>query len=253
MPRQNLKDKLEVFGDENFIFNERSHSYYYKDTELTSVTKYISNFHKKFDENFWAEKKSQKTGVPVQDILLEWKAGAKVSTDLGTQVHKWIENYFLRVYQELPEDPEVINRINKFNKMWVKHLKNLEPVTFEQKVFSQKLGLAGTIDSIFLKGDVPIIIDWKSNKKFTQDLPEEKCWEKLLPPFQDWCKNHLNEYSIQISLYRLILEEVGINIHSGYLVHLGPGEDDAKIYKCHDFVPFLKLHFFGPVDVDLFA
>ena len=249
---QNLKDRLEVFKDKEFVFNEVAHRYYYRDTELTSVTKYISRFHKKFDEDFWAKKRSEKTGVPVEEILLEWKLGAKTSTDLGTSVHKWIENYYNGVHQELPSDIEAVRRINKFNLFWAKYLKNFEPVVFELKVFSSELGLAGTIDSIFLKGDIPLIIDWKSNKKFTTDESGEKCWEKLLPPFQDWCKTHLNEYSIQISLYRLILEGMGIIIPSGYLVHLGPEGDEAKIYKCHDYLPILREHFYGKQD-DLFG
>jgi hypothetical protein len=249
---QNLKDRLEVFGDKEFVFNEAAHRYYYRDTELTSVTKYISRFHKKFDEDFWAKKRSEKTGVPVEEILLEWKTGAKISTDLGTSVHKWVENYYNGIYQELPTDVEAVRRINKFNLFWAKYLKNFEPVVFELKIFSGELGLAGTIDSIFLKGDIPFIIDWKSNKKFTGVDESEKCWEKLLPPFQDWCKTHLNEYSIQISLYRLILEGKGIIIPSGYLVHLGPEGDEAKIYKCHDYLPILREHFYGKQD-DLFG
>lgn len=240
--KQDILDKLSLYEDPLFTFSHKDHKYHYDTEELSSVTKYISKFHKKFDEDFWAQKKSEKTGVDKKDILLEWKKTAKVSTDLGSELHKWIENYFNGLFQQLPRNPEMINRINKFNIIWSKHLKDLTPVKFEQMIFSKKLRIAGTIDSIFLKGDRLIILDWKSNKKFTFDTPDQKCWENLLPPFQDWCKNHLNEYSIQISLYRLILEEVGIFINSGYLVHLGP-EEDGKIYKCHDYVPTLRGHF----------
>jgi hypothetical protein len=43
----------------------------------------------------------------------------------------------------------------------------------------------------------------------------------------------LNEYSIQVSFYALILEEWGFDIRGGYLVHFGP-DTEAKIYKSQD-------------------
>lgn len=240
---QDILDKLSLFEDPLFTFSHKDHKYHYDTEELSSVTKYISQFHKKFDEDFWSSRKSSQTGVDKEDILKQWKDTAKVSTDLGTEVHKWIENYFQNIPQYLPEDPEAILRINKFNILWGKFLKNLTPISFEVKVFSKRMKLAGTIDSIFLYQGHPIIIDWKTNKKFSTGQNGEKCWENLLPPFNEYCKNHLNEYSIQISLYMSILKEVGINIHSGYLIHIGPGDDPAKSHKVKNFLPLIESIF----------
>lgn len=241
--QQDLLDKLKIFDDPDFRFSSSDHKYYYQNDELVSVTTYLKRFTKEFDREYWSLKKSEKTGQSQKEILEEWNQTALRASFLGTSVHQWIENYFCGVYQSLPEDPEIIHRINKFNLIWYKYLRNLTPVCFEKKVFSKKLKLAGTIDSIFMQSGRICIIDWKSNKSFLTDNDTEKCWENLLDPFKDFCKNNLNEYSIQISLYRLILEEADIFIPSGYLVHIGPGDTEPKIYKCKDFVPLLKEHF----------
>ena len=72
-------------------------------------------------------------------------------------------------------------------------------------------------------------------------------YEKLLLPFDDYWKNHLNEYSIQVSLYSLILEEWGFDIRGSYLVHIGPSQE-AIIHKAVDLKEelrnYLPLHNF---------
>jgi ATP-dependent exoDNAse (exonuclease V) beta subunit len=89
------------------------------------------------------------------------------------------------------------------------------------------------IDALFLYGGKIYILDWKTNKKFETD---ETCRykERLLAPFGKYLKSHLSEYSLQISLYALILEEYGFEIAGGYLVHIGPGDEPAKLYKTID-------------------
>ena len=59
--------------------------------------------------------------------------------------------------------------------------------------------------------------------------------------FEDFYKNHLNEYSIQVGLYALILKEWGFDIRGGYLVHIGP-DDEAKLYPCVDMVTILEKY-----------
>ncbi|MCK9476349.1 MAG: hypothetical protein M0R46_10535, partial [Candidatus Muirbacterium halophilum] len=66
--------------------------------------------------------------------------------------------------------------------------------------------------------------------------------EYLLPPFDKYDKCHLHEYSIQLSLYSLILKEQGIETSGGYLVHLGPS-DEGKIYNCVDMRNELLQYF----------
>jgi hypothetical protein len=87
-----------------------------------------------------------------------------------------------------------------------------------------------------------LIGDWKTNKDFKDDTHPKGRFKKLLHPFSDLYENSHNEYSIQLSLYRLILEdEIGIETDGGFLVHLGPG-GVSKIYPMKDLRERLKIY-----------
>jgi ATP-dependent exoDNAse (exonuclease V) beta subunit len=236
-----LKD-LDKFDDPNFIFDPVKHKYTYNGEEFISVTKFIQRFHKPFESDYWSKKKADEAGVPQDWILNEWKKLNDYANDVGTQTHNWIEDYFNGIWKPLPDNLDVINRINKFNIIFAKQLHKLEPLKFELRVFSKKWKIAGMIDSLFIYKGKIFIIDWKTNKDFTTDDHKKGKWEKLLYPFDEHWKNHLSEYSIQLSLYALILEEWGFEIGGAYLVHIGPGDEEAKMYKVKDMRENLKLY-----------
>jgi ATP-dependent exoDNAse (exonuclease V) beta subunit len=235
-----LLEKLKIYEDPLFKFDEAEHAYTYNGDRFISVTQFISRFHEEFETNFWAEKKAKQRGITIEEILSEWKEINDRSNFIGTSTHNWIENYFNKIWQQLPTDLDVIHRINKFNVVYATHLYKLEPVKFEIKIFSKRWKIAGMIDSIFLYNNKIIIVDHKTNKKFTTD--KDHNFGNLLPPFQDFKKNHLNEYSIQISLYILILREIGINVDAGYLLYIGPDNEPAKLHKCIDMTEFLEKY-----------
>lgn len=234
-----IKEKLECFSDLKFQFDPKQHRYTYEGDTFISVTQFISTFHKVFDEDKWSKKKAEELGVEQQEILLEWKRLNDYSNEIGTYTHQWIEDYFNGIFNPIPTNLDIVNRINKFNLIYAKHLHKLEPVKFETRIFSKKWKIAGTIDALFLFRGKLYIVDWKTNKKFLTD--ENLVYkEPLLPPFQDFYKHHLNEYSIQISLYALILKEWGFDVAGGYLVHIGPDEQEPKMYTCKDFTGILE-------------
>ncbi len=233
-------NKLKVFDDENFKFDPVKHKYTLNGESFISVTQLIQKLHKKFDTEYWSNYKSERLGIPQEDLLKEWKQLNDRANEIGSATHNWIENYFNKVYQELPTDIDVIDRINKFNVAYAKYLYKLKPVAFEKRIFSRKRKIAGMIDSLFLYKDNIIIMDWKTNKDFVDDDHHKGRYENLLFPFEEYYKNHYNEYSIQVSLYRLILaEEAGINIKACYLLHIGPN-GEAKMYTARDFTNILR-------------
>lgn len=234
--KDSVLEKLEKFNDPKFVFDPKYHKYTYEGKQFESVTKFIQRFHKPFDQDYWSKRKADETGQEQSDILEQWKQLNERANFIGTSTHNWIENYFNKIHQEIPNDLDVVDRINKFNTIYAKHLHKLEPVKFEQRVFSIEWGLAGTFDALFIWKDKLVILDWKTNKSFTTNSPYG---EKLLDPFQDYDKCHLNEYSIQISLYSLILEQIGLDVKVGYILYIGP-EGDPQIHKCFDMRPILK-------------
>jgi len=238
---ENILQKLDCFNDPDFIFDPKLHRYTYHGEQFISVTKYIQQFHKPFESDYWSKKKAEDAGVPQEWILNEWKKLNDYANEVGTDTHQWIEDYFNKIWKPLPSNPDLIHRINKFNKIFSKHLHKLEPVKFEVRVFSKKWKIAGMIDALFLYKGRIFIIDYKTNKTFTTD-ENIKFKEKLLEPFDDYYKSHLSEYSIQISLYALILKEWGFDVAGGYLVHIGPDDDEAKMYKCLDMTGILESY-----------
>lgn len=237
-----ILEKLKCFDDPNFKFDAIHHKYTYDGVPYTSVTQLIQKFHVKFDQDYWSNKKAEERGISKDEILKEWKDKNDYANKIGSGTHDWIENYFNGIFQKIPLNLDIVDRINKFNTIYAKSLYKLLPLQFETRIFSKKYPIAGTIDSIFLYKDNLIIFDWKTNRVFTHDDHPDGKWEKLLSPFSDIYKNHLNEYSIQVSMYSMILEEWGFDIKASYLLHIGPS-DDPKIYKAKDFKELLKEFF----------
>ena len=244
-----LAKKLDCFEDIKFEFDPKLHKYTYEGETFISVTRFIQQFHKPFDQDYWSKKKADQDGVPQDWILAEWKKLNDYANEVGTDTHQWIEDYFNKIWKPLPANTDVIHRINKFNKIYAKQLHKLEPLKFEVRVFSPKWKIAGMIDSLFIYRGKIYILDWKTNKDFTDDNHQKGTYEKLLAPFQDHFKNHLNEYSIKLSLYSLILEEWGLQVGVAYIVHIGPGDEDAELYKVVDMRDNLKLFLNGSIQV----
>jgi ATP-dependent exoDNAse (exonuclease V) beta subunit len=242
-----LRNQLDCFEDIKFEFDPVAHRYTYEGEPFISVTRFIQQFHKPFEQDYWSKKKAEQAGVPQDWILAEWKKLNDYANEVGTDTHQWIEDYFNQIWKPLPNNLDVIHRINKFNKIYAKQLHKLEPLKFEVRVFSPKWKIAGMIDSLFVYRGKIYILDWKTNKDFTDDNHPKGTYEKLLAPFQDHFKNHLNEYSIQLSLYSLILEEWGFQVGGAYIVHIGPGDEDAELYKVVDMRENLKLFLNGSI------
>jgi ATP-dependent exoDNAse (exonuclease V) beta subunit len=242
-----LRDQLDCFEDIKFEFDPVAHRYTYEDKPFISVTRFIQQFHKPFEQDYWSKKKAEERGVEQEEILREWKKLNDYANEVGTDTHQWIEDYFNQIWKPLPSNLDVIHRINKFNKIHATQLHKLEPLKFEVRVFSKKWKIAGMIDSLFLYRGKIYILDWKTNKEFTDDKHQKGTYEKLLAPFQDYYKNHHNEYSIQLSMYSLILEEWGFEVGGAYIVHIGPGDEDASIHSVVDMRENLKLFLNGSI------
>lgn len=236
-------DKLNYFLDPNFKFNEESHTYTYVDPTtgkpvqiFNSVTGFISRFKEKFDAETVAARVAKKRGVSKSEVLNEWKETSETAMDLGTIVHKWIEDFYSGLNPEMPADSELQRRVNNFIELHESRLNKLTPVHQEFRLFSRKWGLAGTMDALFSLNDDYYVGDWKTNKKFTTDEESktDRFAKKLLWPFDDLWDNSVNGYSIQLSLYRLMMqEEAGFETKGAFLVWIGPNEK-PKLYKTVD-------------------
>lgn len=238
-----MESKLDIFLDPNFKFNENSHTYTYLGNSgkpiqvFESVTSFINRFKKKEDWVKLAGFVARRDGIPTSKVLEQWENKGKVAVTLGSAVHKWIEDYYNGLDPKTPdlfkEDPRVLERIEKFKDLHQEKLHKLTPVKQEFRLFSRKWNIAGTTDAIFKIEPDYFVGDWKTNEKFTTNDHPKGRFKKLLYPFEDLWENSLNIYSIQLSLYRLILqEEAGFSTRDSFLVWIGP--EKPKLYKVVD-------------------
>ena len=241
-----ILEKLKYFEDPLFKFDEASHSYTYINeatglpTQMfESVSGFISQFKKPFDKNIskWVAKSR---GVSQQEILDEWEHLGNEGKRIGTIVHEWIESYYRQESPELTGEEPVDFKISNFLKLYDSRLNKLNPVVQEFRVFSKKWGIAGTLDALFELNGKYYVGDWKTNRDFKDDSHPKGRRERMLPPFNHLWSNDLNGYSVQISTYRLLLAEAGIETEGGFLVSLSA--TGSKIYKTLDLMEPLRQH-----------
>lgn len=219
-------------------FNKKKHTYTYEGQELQSVTTFISKFFPEFNAKEVARKlnkmyntKWYKMGI--RNILALWKQQA----DEGTKTHEEIE-LFLNdpvAYTALKEKDRRSLQGLAYYHQYVKKLN--KPYDYsELRVFSKDIGLAGTIDLAILhtldNGEIVIdLVDWKTSNKdldVTRGVLEH-------PLFKDYGlpNNKLVRYSLQLNLYKLIIEAMyPYRVNNMVVVHLL--EDEVKAFNVKD-------------------
>jgi ATP-dependent exoDNAse (exonuclease V) beta subunit len=212
-----MKDLNKVFPKRGIQFKKRLHKYVDPKTkqELCSVTTWVKSFFQPFEDT--------QAYKNANDYIK--KIWAKSGT-AGTKTHKQIEKFILdgilptdlKAQQAVP----IINRIDKGAQIYP-----------ELKIYSTKLGLAGTSDLVIVEDGVATIFDWKTNKAIYQTSRDGLMAKKPLEAFPD-CNYY--QYLLQLSAYAYILALKGIKIKHCELVHL-----QEHTFMSYKFLPRLDL------------
>lgn len=219
----------------DIVFNEKYHSYTYQGQCLTSVSKTIAPLKPVTDWDAKALKEAGKRGVDVSVVKAEWDASREKAMARGSRVHEWIakrlvngplavDDPFLALNERLPE-------MNGFERFWTERPGAGNPATWvEWVVGDAELGIAGMIDAVLPVGPMLHPFDWKTDRGFTT----ENRFAKLLSPFNDLDDCELANYSLQLSLYRLIAERnTDQELGDSYIVHLN-GDGGYTVHKAMD-------------------
>lgn len=216
-------------------FYEKDHAYKINGQRATSVTQKVAEFKPPFPREEIAGRTARKEGKTVEQVLAEWDKKGEDGRNLGTAVHAYIAGVLQGwvVYDDpiLALNAKVAEQ-HAFDNFWTLAQREFEIEEVELIIGSSLLKLAGTVDAI-LKNDRTgqlHIFDWKTGKfNFRNNFGET-----LLPPFRDLDHAEFEHYSLQVSLYRLILETSGVeNLGDSYLVHLD--KSGHHIYKANDY------------------
>lgn len=233
---------LQMFSD--LSFDSQRHLYFWKGYPVPySVTGLVKQFVPKFNADkviyngksiadLSAAKQSRETGVYVSahELKRKWQLINSTACELGTKVHKFMENY---TGLETPTLPQEVAGIK-----YIQSLKGQYAISFrELRAYSQEFNFAGTMDIPLqvLGNDIEqfVIDDYKT----TGDL--FKAYDYMLEPFTYLESSAYNHYQIQLSLYQVMLEEVGVNIVNRRLVHL-KADGEFEINPLWDFSGMLK-------------
>ncbi len=184
------------------IFDPRTHTYRHQSTndEYISVTTLLNKFKKPFDVVGAAERVAKREGSTPEEVREKWKQINEESKQYGTKIHNAIDIY---------NDSKVTTSgyesiIESYNKLGI--INNDDKILSEERVYSHTSKVAGTADIIKLeqKGKFSVF-DIKTNKKFNFF---NAFGEKLLSPLSHLQSCELTIYSLQLSLYAYMYQEM---------------------------------------------
>ena len=215
------------------IFEPIHHKYMYEGVSMTPVTKVVDSYSEEFDTELRAREYALRHGGDPSEIAAEWKAYGKERADLGTRVHLFAENYFYN-HKITPSDG-FERAVVKF---WKEKPSHIIPVMSENRVFTKEYRYAGTSDNLFydMKKRGLIITDYKTNK----DIHKNFAGKRMLPPFHIMLDTPFNHYQIQLSMYQIPLEDIGLRVLSRLVVWL-KSNGTYEILKTTDYTKELRL------------
>ena len=237
---------------EDLEFYEEGHKYLLHGQEITLSVSGVGHrfIREPFNEKLQAARYAQKHGKTAEYWIKQWKCNSFRATTLGTKTHAYGESlgYLRAGHPELicpmirPQYNETYNYLAPIHPKEEAVLKFMDElpgsyhlVLNETKVYSGKNPdtnknlkelICGTFDMLYYyDGDGNpskagfMILDYKTNASLYSDY-NRKFSKTLLPPFSNMIEEDLSLYTIQLSLYALMLEDIGISIIDRKIVWL---------------------------------
>lgn len=240
------------------VFVDEGHKYFVGDRELLSVSVVTHLFKEHFDsetkavetsERNWDNPNSKYYRMTPEEILKQWKDKSVNSCVTGTYIHEFGESCFYYMTGQydkiLPEFKCRLTSDGGFESRSPKEdaavrfyqdiPKCIVPILAETKVYDANLGYAGTFDILFYydatldgKDDSYSGLfecDWKTNEDLYKNFMEKK----LLAPFDNLLDMPLSVYKLQLSLYQICLENIGLKTVARRILWLKPDGAYEKI------------------------
>lgn len=244
---------LSEFAD--LEFQEEGHLYFLHGKQLPSVSTIGHRFESHpFDKEAQAVRMAEKNGRTPDYYLKLWQRNAFRAATLGTKTHEFGESLaylraghpeFIResMRTQYCEEQGYLAPIHPKEEAVEKFLSEMNPalhlVLNETKVYSGKNPveamnlreqICGTFDMLYwYDGEgCPekagfVVLDYKTNRSLQNDYCR-RVGRMLLPPFDDLFEEDLGLYTIQLNLYALMLEDIGLRVIGRRIVWL---RDDA--------------------------
>lgn len=206
-------------------FNEETHTYEVDgDKTYTSVTTLLSSWFKPFDSDK-AIQCIRKNKNPTYESMTDdeikelWKRDGELAAELGTALHKKIENYL--------QGEEVVGETDFHHFLTFIQDFPLKVKCAEWRLFDASIKLIGTIDCVSENEDGTLTIyDWKRTRSVNKGAGS--CQHPLLrhiPATNYW------KYTLQLNMYRHLVETNGYTVKDMYIVVFHPENIGYLKYK----------------------
>jgi len=212
-----MLDQLNRFND--IIFDPEPHTYHLNGVEFTSATTWLHQFQEPFDADAISLRMAKGNKQQALELQRQWKAKSDAACSRGTHLHEYLECKIAGADVALHDDALDLYPIA--DRFLADTKDKIKIVAQEFRLYDEAWKLCGTVDALGQdNAGNYYLIDWKSNSKFTTSSDYNKM---LKYPFNALEDCHLNTYSIQLSLYKLLLERnTDIRIKGLILVHFTP-------------------------------
>lgn len=227
---------------EDLEFYDEGHRYVLHGRSLPSVSNVAHRFIRvPFDEQKQAARYAERHGETPEYWIQQWRQNSFRATTLGTKTHAYGESLgylragmpericpsilaqYLPQYNYLaplhPKEEAVLKFMNEMPGSM--HLVLNEAMVYSGKNPCQERNLkeqiAGTFDMLYYNDGSDgqpegfVILDYKTNSNLQNDY-NRKFGRVLREPFADMTEEDLSLYTIQLSLYALMLQDIGIPI-----------------------------------------
>lgn len=234
-------------------YYDEPHKYFIGKQQLVSGTAFIGKFKNKFDSKAQAKKKSAKTGIPEEELLADWDFKGDFSRTKGTFLHNYAENYWQN--KIFPIDYSEVDLkfgeglmkerleacIELFHNFYKDASDALVPISMELVVGDAELGIGGMVDCLFWNqkmGELQIF-DYKTNSEINTF---SKYRNRMLAPINFLHDCELEAYSIQLNLYKYIIEKnTSLKIGKCYLVHIHEEQEKYNIIECKEYQEIIGM------------
>lgn len=222
--------------DKDIVLDESTHKYNLESDPsivFTSCTTFIKYFFKAFDSigiaNNLVSNHPNYIGMSPQELIEVWDSKAEVGTRVHNEIDKYIKN------DEIPKMEKSILAVD-----WLKkYLNNSSQILSEVVLYSKALELAGTVDLLVhdKSTDSYEIFDWKTSQKIDMNsYGYKKGITEATSKLMDCNHTH---YSLQLSLYRYILEEYyNLTISKTTILHI----------KDKEIIPYETKHYKAEIE-----
>lgn len=224
--------ELEKFN--GIEFNEEAHLYHYDGQLCTSVTSVIGRYKEPFDTEKIATTYAVKRGLSVFDVIADWEEKKIASCNKGSHVHKYAELKFACKKYEVDSEEmsEILHKcFGLIDSFYNDSKGKLIPIRSELVIGDKERRLCGMIDQLFynVKANEFQIWDYKTNKEIKLKNDYKK---RMLNELWHLDECEFNTYSLQLGLYKKIIEEnTNIKIGSSYICWVNELNDTYKPMK----------------------